>query len=142
MAHEILSIKLCQLDESVGRLHGRIYRSETADHSELLQEICRLRQECADAESALRENLRRSKSGLVAVLAQGYEQMEQVIQKSNAQLQAMAADNPDAEATVEEKILLAEYALDFAHQAAGRALLLAMEAIDAQMLQQQEGKTL
>ena len=100
-----------------------------------------LRRECADAESALRENLRRSKSGLVSVLARGYEQMEQIIQKSNAQLQTMAADNPDAEATVEEKILLAEYALDFAHQAAERALLLAMEAIDAQMLQQQEGRT-
>ena len=37
---------------------------------------------------------------------------------------------PDAAA--EEKILLAEYALDFALQGANRALLLAMEAIDAQ----------
>ena len=35
-------------------------------------------------------------------------------------------------AQAEEKILLAEYALDFAVQAANRALLLAMEAIDAQ----------
>ena len=65
--------------------------------------------------------------------------MEQIIQTSQDQLQAMARDNPDPEAAVEEKLLLAEYALDFAHQAADRALLLSMEAIDAQ-LQQQEGE--
>ena len=52
----------------------------------------------------------------------------------------MAQDSPDPETAVEEKLLLAEYALDFAHQAADRALLLSMEAIDAQ-LQQQEGKS-
>ena len=38
----------------------------------------------------------------------------------------------------EEKILLAEYALDFAVQTANRALLLAMEAIDAQQTGRQE----
>ena len=54
---------------------------------------------------------------------------------------AMAADDPDAEAVAEEKILLAEYALDFAQQAADRALLLSMEAIDAQAIQQQERRT-
>ena len=43
---------------------------------------------------------------------------------------------------MEEKILLAEYALDFAHQAADRALLLSMDAINAQMFQQEEGRSL
>ena len=56
-------------------------------------------------------------------------------------MKAMAADDPDAEAVAEEKILLAEYALDFAQQAADRALLLSMEAIDAQAIQQQERRT-
>ncbi|HIU47656.1 MAG TPA: hypothetical protein IAC59_10440 [Candidatus Fimadaptatus faecigallinarum] len=67
--------------------------------------------------------------------------MEQIIQKSKAQLQALAAESPDAESVVEEKILLAEYALDFAHQAADRALLLSMDAINAQLTQQEEGRT-
>lgn len=39
---------------------------------------------------------------------------------------------------VEEKILLAEYALDFAMQVSNHALLIAMEAIDAQMTQQEK----
>ena len=36
-------------------------------------------------------------------------------------------------AAAEEKTLLAEYALDFAMQAADHAILLSMEAIDAQL---------
>ena len=44
-------------------------------------------------------------------------------------------------AAAEEKILLAEYALDFALQASNRALLLAMEAIDAQLAGQEGEKT-
>ena len=55
-------------------------------------------------------------------------------------MQAIAAEGPDGQAMVEEKILLAEYALDFAHQAADRALLLSMEAIEAQLLQREEGR--
>lgn len=68
--------------------------------------------------------------------------MEQVIQGAKAQLEAMAADNPDGDAMGEEKLLLAEYALDFAYQAADRALLLSMDAIDTQLLGQKEGSAL
>lgn len=138
MAHEILSIKLCQLEERVERLHSRIRLSETADRPRLGQEMEQLEQECLASEAALREQLQHSRSGLVSILSQGYSQMEQIIQTSRDQLQTLARDNPEPEAGVEEKLLLAEYALDFAHQAADRALLFSMEAIDAQ-LQQQEG---
>ena len=30
MTHDLLSIKLCQLDDQIGKLHSRIYMSETA----------------------------------------------------------------------------------------------------------------
>ena len=69
---------------------------------------------------------------MVSILAGSYEQMEQIIQNAKEQLQANAESSPDPDACAEEKILLAEYALDFAQQAADRALLLSMEAIDAQ----------
>ena len=39
MAHEILSVKLCQLDERMERLHSRIHISETASRNRLQQEI-------------------------------------------------------------------------------------------------------
>ena len=142
MAHEILSVKLCQLDERMERLHSRILISETACQSRLQQEIDALTEECDQAEATLRESLARSKSGVASVLSQGYDQVGQIIRSTKDRLQSIATANPDQEAAVEEKILLAEYALDFAHQAADRALLLCMDAINAQMFQQEEGRSL
>lgn len=142
MAHEILSVKLCQLDERMERLHSRIHISETACQSRLQQEIDALTEECDQAEATLRESLARSKSGVASVLSQGYDQVGQIIRRTKDRLQSIATANPDQEAAVEEKILLAEYALDFAHQAADRALLLCMDAINAQMFQQEEGRSL
>lgn len=142
MAHEILSIKLRQLDDRLKRLHRCIRMSETASHSHLRQEIRSLEQDCTQEKEALRESLQHSKSELAALLSQDYGQMEQIIGQSRARLQAAALRNPNREAVMEEQLLLAEYALDFAHQAADRALLLSMEAIDTQLLQQQEGRTL
>lgn len=142
MAHEILSVKLCQLDERMERLHSRIHISETACQSRLQQEIDALAEECDQAEATLRESLARSKSGVASVLSQGYDQVGQIIRSTKDRLQSIATANPDQEAAVEEKILLAEYALDFAHQAADRALLLCMDVINAQMFQQEEGRSL
>ena len=82
MTHEILSVKLCQLSDRVGRLRSRIHMSETASHSQLRREIGFLERECAEAEMTLRENLRGSKSNLVSVVAQSYEQMERIIQNT------------------------------------------------------------
>ncbi len=142
MAHEILSVKLCQLDERMERLHSRIHISETACQSRLQQEIDALTEECDQAEATLRESLARSKSGVASLLAQGYDQVGRIIRSTKDRLQSIATANPDQEAAVEEKILLAEYALDFAHQAADRALLPSIDAISAQMFQQEEGRSL
>ena len=136
----ILYIKLNQLDERMGKLHSRIHISQKAGHSQLRREMETLQKECEETQAALRGNLQQSKSSMVSVLAQGYGQVEQIVQQSRKRLQDMAQDSPDAEAVVEEKILLAEYALDFAQQAADRALLLSMDAMDAQLLQQ-EGRS-
>ena len=100
-----------------------------------------MKQECVDSETALQESLRHSKSGLVCVLGQGYRQIEQILQNTKKQLQVQVSDNFDTETATEKKILLAEYALDFAHQAADRALLLSMEAIEAQLLQIKKGES-
>ena len=74
-------------------------------------------------------------------MAQDYGRIEGIIRETKAKVQDMTDQNPDGQAGAEEKILLAEYALDFAQQAADRALLLSMEAIDAQLLQREEGRT-
>lgn len=135
MSHEILSMKLCQLDERLAKLHNRVHISQTADHNQLQQQIEAMQREYAAYEATLRENLWRSKAGLVSVLNRGYRQIEQIIQDTQAQIQTIETDSP--ETIVEQKILLAEYALDFAYQAADRALLLSMDAMDAMDAQRQ-----
>lgn len=143
MAHEILSVKLSQLDDRLGKLHTRIHISETASHGRLQQEIACLEQECAETDELLKKNLYHSKSRIASVLSKNYGQIEQTIQETNAQLHSTGTDCQDNESFVEEKILLAEYALDFAQRAADRALLLSLEAIDTQLIwQQKEGKDL
>ena len=132
MAHEILAVKLCELEDRFIRLSSRIHLSETAGHDQLRQEIRSLSRECMETELTLRQKLQLSRAEVVATLAGTYSEIEQSIQRAMAKLEEQAAARNDAEAQAEEKILLAEYALDFAVQAANRALLLAMEAIDAQ----------
>ena len=140
MAHEILTIKLYELEDQLSRLSSRIHLSETTDHNRLRQEIEALTRECAETQLTLQKKLQLSRAEMVSVLAKAYQEVEILVQKTAAALQEQASGsgNPP-EAAAEEKILLAEYALDFAVQAANRALLLSMEAIDAQLLQQQEG---
>lgn len=141
MAHEILSIKLCQLDERLGKMHTCIHMGESENHARLQQEIAVLKQECTETSNILKKSLLHSKGPLAAVLSKSYEQMERSIHKTDLQLRAMKAGCQDEEALVEERILLAEYALDFAYQAADRALLLSLEAIDAQLMwRQKEGE--
>ena len=140
MAHEILAVKLCQLDDRMGRLHSRIHMSETAGHAELRREIAAMKQEYAESETVLREKLRHSKSEMVSILDQGYRQMEQIVRNTEKRLRTMADDSLNTEAIAEEKILLAEYALDFAHQAADKALLLSMDAIDAQLQEERRSQ--
>ena len=137
MAHEILSVKLCELDEKVGRLHSRVYFSESAKHNQLKGEIEGLKKEYAAPELVLRKRLQFSRASVITALSKAYGEIEQIIQKMKEEYQVQVSDGNE-EFSAEEKALLAEYALDFAMQAADRALLLSMEAIDAQMTQQEK----
>lgn len=140
MAHEILSVKLCELEEQFSRLSSRIHLSEMAGHLQLQQEISTLRRECDETELTLRTKLRCSRAGTVSILADSYGEVERSVQRAKTALQKQATRSGSPEAAAEEKILLAEYALDFALQGANRALLLAMEAIDAQYTGQEGDK--
>ncbi len=143
MAHEILSVKLDQLDDRLGRLHACIHMSETASHTRLQQEIASLKQKCAEEDEILKKNLYHSKAQIVSVLSQNYDQIERTIHEADVQIRTAETACQDHESLVEEKILLAEYSLDFAQRAAERALLISLEAIDAQLIwEQKEGKDL
>lgn len=71
------------------------------------------------------------------MLADAYAEAERIIQDSKEKLAGLAQESSRDEA-LEEKILLAEYAMDFAMLAADHAVAISMEAIASQMEQQEE----
>ena len=142
MAQEVLSVKLSELQEQLAQLSSRIHRGEIEGHAQRQREIQALTRECAAMRDALQTRLRRSRAAAVSAIADAYEQVERIIEATKAALQGYAFAEDSMENGTEEKILLAEYALDFAVQAASQALLLALEAIDAQHTQQEQERRL
>lgn len=130
MAHEILSVKLYELERQLSRLSSRIHLSEIAGHERLQQEIAALERENAEVDRAMKNQLRQSHAACAPVLAKTYTEIEQLIQEAAAALAAQASVQKDPEAALEEQILLAEYALDFALQTTNHALLLSLQAIE------------
>lgn len=137
MAHEILTLKLRELEDQFSHLSRRIYSSQTADHEQLQQEMTALSQEWNQASADLRQSLQQSRAQIASVLANAYAEVEQAIQRADNTLQGHGHTPEDSDASSEEKILIAEYSLDFALLAANRALLLSLQAIDAQLTQEE-----
>ncbi len=138
MAHEILSVKLYELEKKIEQLCGRIQISESASHDRIKAETETLRREYAENALILRNRLTFSKASAVAKLSEAYVRVEQIIKKTKEEIGNSMTEECSGSIPVEEKILLAEYALDFAMQVSNHALLIAMEAIDAQMTQQEK----
>ena len=133
MAQEILTLKLCELEDQFSRLKSRIDSSQAGSHTQIRQEITTLEKEYAQAASGLHKNLQRSRAPIAPALANVYTEVEQAIQRADSAFQNRGLSQGNCAARAEEKILLAEYSLDFALQAANRALLLSLRALDAQL---------
>ena len=144
MAHPILSVKMYELDKKLEQTHSRIQFAETMDIERLHQQIQNLRQECAESRITLENRLHYSKTGCVTRLANVFDQVEAAVEKvlesRNLDLRAEKSEQLNANflPSAEEKILTAEYALDFAVQAVNRALLVSLEAIEAQRLEEEK----
>ena len=69
---------------------------------------------------------------LLYTSAEAYDKVDQVIQIAQEQLGISFTEETTKELSAENKILLAEYFLDFAMQASNYALLMSLEAIHAQ----------
>lgn len=139
MAREVLSVKLDELDNEFEKMRHRIKLSREACHSRIREELVKAHREYAQNELALRSRLSSSRAETVSRISQVYGRVEQVIQDAKAEVCRRTAMEEWSKAlSAEEKALLAEYALDFAMQAANRALLISLEAIDAELTQQEK----
>ena len=127
MAHELLSVKLYELDEKLGRLHSRIQFSQTSDRESLARETKLIRRECEEEQQSLSRRLKFSRSEMAGKISEIYEKMEETGRGARNEM-----EGGQKKMSPEEWLLLAEYSLDFASQAADRALLISLEAIGKQ----------
>lgn len=139
MAEEILNEKMTELEERLVGLHDRIRLYQKIPPQNLEKEIQSLARERAINRQELEKKLYSSKAEMVRALGKMYQEIQSIIQKGMKNLEEKAPGGPWDKA-VEGKILLAEYALDFACQAADRSLQLSLEAMNTQLLQEQGEK--
>lgn len=113
MAYGMLSAKLCELDDDICRLHGRIQQgAENLD-----SEIRAAELELEESQKSLNERLAFSRSEAVQDIAKIYRRIENALSSEQKELSA------------DERLLLAEYSLDFAMLAARKAVLQSLRAI-------------
>lgn len=138
MAHEILSAKLCELDQKIGRLHSRIQLSETGSRTEIQTELAIMRRECQEDRCSLQERMRHSRFQPSAHIAGAFDEIGTILDRLREEIRQSPGGMTAGDRLPEEKILLAEYMLDFAMQAANQALFVSLEAIEAQNTQQEQ----
>ena len=130
MAHEILLVKLYEMNKEFAKLHSRIELTGTSDLEQIKTEIKVLHKECQENRLILQNQLKFSRAPKVRQISVAYDRIEAIIKEAQKDLFEKSWLE---EMTEEEMALLAEYSLDFAMQAANNALLVSMEAIRLQM---------
>lgn len=123
-----LSAKLSELDRTLAQLHATLAESQHLDAARLRGEIARLQSQGRSSRAALHEKMHGSRAPLVNRLDETYTKIEHL---------AAGICAPDAARSADEQLLLAEYALDFALQAAGQATLLSLQAIETQQSEEE-----
>lgn len=139
MPHQILTVKLCELEQRIAKMQSHIQLSESVSLPRIQSEIESLQRECDENRLALQNKLRHSRTEVIEILDSAYSQVEPIIRSTQEALQEEAMAYEDRETANEHKLLLAEYELDFSMLAIDRALLTSMEAIAAQLEASQGG---
>lgn len=132
MTNDIFSVKLYEMDKAIGQIHSRVEQGEKDSPEQLAEDIRVLRNECRENRENLHNKMKYSKAKLVGRISEAYERVDQVIQEVQQQFGINFAEEQISELSAENKILMAEYLLDFAMLAADHALLTSLEAIKAQ----------
>lgn len=128
-----LAIKLCELEEHIGRLQSHLQVSESENDQKVRAEAEALRQEYVENERLLQGKLRHSRPEIVQILFSAYQSMESIIQRARQAIEEKSLKPGSEERSLENKLLLAEYELDFSMLAIDRALMVSLDAIAAQL---------
>ena len=118
MEQDMLAEKLAEVDAQLAGVHAKLRSAAQMDAA-----IAQTREETAQCAHALAERLRHSRAHQVGEIADAFEEIREIV--SRVQTEVRRGD----ESGEEMQLLFAEYAMDFAMQAARHALLVALEAI-------------
>ena len=138
MTHDIFSVKLYELDTKIVQLNSSIEQGEMDSPEQIAGEIREIRRECREDREILHNKMKYSKAKLVGRISEAYERVDQVLQEVQEQTGIGFTEEKRAGLSAENRTLMAEYLLDFAMLAANHALLVSLEAIQAQKEQPTE----
>ena len=85
MTHDIFSVKLYELDKTIGQLHSRIEQGEMDSPEQIAGEIREIRRECREDREILHNKMKYSKAKLVGRISEAYERVDQVLQEVQEQ---------------------------------------------------------
>ena len=76
MTHDILSVKLYELDKAIGQMHSRIEQGEMDCPEQVEKDIQELRRECRENREMLHNKMKYSKAKLVGRIAEAYDKVD------------------------------------------------------------------
>ena len=119
MEQDVLAGKLAEVDAQLAGVHAKLQSAAQMESAELDAAIAQTREETAQCAHALAERLRHSRAHQVCEIADAFEEIREIVRRVQTEVRRGE----------EMQLLFAEYAMDFAMQAARHALLVALEAI-------------
>lgn len=123
MEQDVLAGKLAEVDAQLAGVHAKLRSAAQMESAEMDAAIAQTREETEQCAHALAERLRHSRAHQVGEIADAFEEIREIVRR--VQTEVRRGD----ESGEEMQLLFAEYAMDFAMQAARHALLVALEAI-------------
>ena len=131
-----LESKLRELQQQYRQLYEEFQSCRQLNHPALCRILQQLQQECSQQDHQLRRCAETGRSPAVEALSQAqlsYSLRAREILEQEMPAYLHSENSTSQEDQAESAALYAEYALDFATQAARHALLAALTAMDAQM---------
>ena len=133
---DIFAVKLIELEQQYAKLLAHLRACSSSDKETVRREIERIAGEHREAELLLRQRVESSRSPAVSKLAKIQltctQEMERLTQGQMAK-DMHSEMNRDGEDEAEANLLYAEYAVDFATEAARHALMASLIALYKQM---------
>lgn len=145
MHHEILSIKLYELEQQYNKMQSRLKLYQNDNHEEIRLHLRQLMDECRENDILLESRVKSSRSPAITALSEA--QLEycirarQILEKELPVYMHSSTGNRQQE-QAEAAALYAEYAIDFAVQAMRQALLAALSALDLQITCEERNENL